>query len=235
MDAILFEGKLHIRPILATRMPTWAKEPLANLVEAFEKADGDATAETPAPEFTAIAAQDGRTLIGTKGMGCVNCHGVEGLKSLGMPAPDLTTAHDRLKFGWFKRWMDNPPAVVPGTRMPQFWVNHEATFKEIAGGTEDGQLGAMWSYLSMGESMALPIGLNPGGMELVPGDVPLIHRTFMAGVGPRAILVGFPESVHVVFDANGVKLAKAWRGKFFDASGMWEGRGGKWMGPLEPM
>jgi hypothetical protein len=27
-------------------------------------------------------------------------------------------------------------------------------------------------------------------------------------------------------------MAKAWRGKFFDAAGMWEGRGGNWLPPL---
>ena len=230
MEGIIFEGKYHIRPVLATRMPIWGKEPLGGLVEAFQQSD--VSAEAPPPAFNAQAAQDGRTLLGVKGLGCVNCHGVEGVHSLGMPAPDLTTVHERLKYAWFKQWLDNPPAMVPGTRMPQFWLNHESPNKEIAGGTEDGQVAALWTYLSMGESMTLPIGLLPGGMELVPADVPLIHRTFMAGVGPRAILVGFPESVHVAFDANGVKLAKAWRGKFFDAKGMWEGRGGQWLGPM---
>jgi hypothetical protein len=104
--------------------------------------------------------------------------------------------------------------------------------KDVASGTEDGQHAALWNYLSMGQSMMLPVGLLPGGFELVPSDGPIVHRTFMAGVGPRAILVGFPESVHVAFDANGVKLAKAWRGKFFDSGGMWNGRGGNWNGPL---
>jgi hypothetical protein len=232
MDAIVFEGKLHIRPVLATRMPIWGKEPLGTVVDAFQKSDGNAASDAAAPAFMGPAAQDGRTLMGTKGLGCVNCHGVLGVKSLGMPAPDLTLVHDRLKFGWFKQWMDNPPALNPGTRMPQFWPNHEAPLKDIAGGTEDGQHVALWNYLSMGESMSLPVGLLPGGNELVPTDQPLIHRTFMAGVGPRAILVGFPESVHVVFDANGVKLAKAWRGKFFNAGGQWDGRGGRWNPPL---
>ncbi len=37
-------------------------------------------------------------------------------------------------------------------------------------------------------------------------------------VGSRSILVGFPERVHVAFDANDIRLAKAWHGRFFDAS-----------------
>lgn len=234
MDAIVFDGKLHIRPVLATRMPMWSKAVLEPLVEAFQKADSTPASETPAPDFNARSAQDGRLLLGVKGLGCVNCHGVDAVKSLGMPAPDLTTTHDRLKFGWFKQWMDNPPAMKVGTRMPQFWLAHEppSNVKDVAGGTEDGQHAALWNYLSMGQSMMLPVGLLPGGFELVPSDGPIVHRTFMADIGPRAILVGFPESVHIAFDANGVKLAEAWRGKFFDAGGMWNGRGGNWNGPL---
>ena len=234
MDSIIFEGKLHVRPVLAVRMPIWSKPVLGAVIDAFQKADSTPASDVAAPTFSAQSAQDGRLLLGVKGLGCINCHGVDGVKSLGMPAPDLTLVHDRLKYGWYKQWMDNPPAMKAGTRMPQFWMGHDppANVKEVAGGTEDGQNAALWNYLSMGQSMMLPVGLLPGGFELVPSDGPIVHRTFMAGVGPRAILVGFPESVHVAFDANGVKLAKAWRGKFFDAGGMWNGRGGDWNGPL---
>ena len=231
MDAIIYEGKLHIRPVLATRMPMWGKQAMGTLVDAFQKAD--TAPEMAAPQFSGKSAIEGRQLIGVRGLGCVNCHGVVGVKSLGMPAPDLTDQHERLKYGWFYRLLDNPPAVNPGTRMPQFWPAHQATLKDIAGGTEDGQIAALWTYLSLGKSMALPAGLIPtGGYELIPADAPIVHRTFMEGVGPRAVLVGYPEMVHVAFDANGVKLVESWRGKFFDARGMWEGRGGNWLGPL---
>src|SRR6185437_6747547 len=172
-------------------------------------------------------------LVGVRGLGCVNCHGMNGVNSLGMPGPDLGTVHERIKYEWFHQWLDNPPSLTPGTRMPQFWPGHEVAYKDIAGGTEEGQIAAIWTYLSLGHSMALPAGLVPtAGYELVPSDAPIVHRTFMAGVGPRAIAVGFPEMVHVAFDANGVKLVEAWRGKFYDAKGMWEGRGGQWLGPL---
>ncbi len=81
--------------------------------------------------------------------------------------------------------------------------------------------------------MPLPAGLQPsGGHELVPVDEPIVHRTFMAEVGPRAVLVGYPDNLHVAFDANAVRLAKAWKGRFYDAAGMWEGRGGKQLPPL---
>jgi len=232
MEQIIFEGKLHVRPVMATRMPMFARRAVGDVVDAFQKADLPASLPQ-APGFSESLVKDGRTLVGTKGLGCVNCHGLNGTRSLGMPAPDLGTVQERIKFGWFRQWLDNPPSLVLGTRMPQFWPGHEAPLKNLAQGTEEGQINAIWSYLSLGPSMALPAGLIPtAGYELIPADVPIVHRTFMAGVGPRAVLVGFPEMVHVAFDANGVRLAKAWRGRFFDAKGMWEGRGGNWLGPL---
>lgn len=234
MQQIIFEGKLHVRPVLATRMPVWGKDALAGLVEAFQSADMGKETEPAQPAFDEKVVQAGRQLVGTRGLGCVNCHGMNGQKSLGMPAPDMGLIHQRIKYGYFKKWLDNPAALVPGTRMPQFWPNHEAAaYKDVAGGTEEGQVSAIWEYLSLGRNMPLPAGLVPsGGYELIPVEAPIVHRTFMAGVGPRAVLVGFPERVHVAFDANGVRLAEAWKGRFFDAAGMWEGRGGTWLGPL---
>jgi hypothetical protein len=106
-------------------------------------------------------------------------------------------------------------------------------YKDLGGGTPQGQIDAMWAYVSLGRSMPLPAGIEPlAGTELIPTDEPIVHRTFMADVGPRAILVGYPDSLNVAFDANAVRLAKAWRGRFFDARGMWEGRGGSALGPL---
>lgn len=53
----------------------------------------------------------------------------------------------------------------------------------------------------------------------------------MTDVSPRAIVVGYPESVHVGFDANVMRLAKAWRGGFYDAQGTWSGRAGRFLDP----
>ena len=231
MEQIIFEGKLHVRPVLATRMPQWSSTGAGPIVDAFQQADAEKEPEHP--KFSVQAVTDGRQLVGIRGgLGCINCHSMNGYKSLGMPGPDLGTIHDRIRLTWFQQWLDNPPSLVSGTRMPQFWPGHVAAFKDVAGGTEETQVAAIWTYFSLGKNAALPSGLAPsGGFELIP-DMPIVHRTFMAGVGPRAILVGFPELVHVAFDADTVRMAKAWRGKFFDASGMWEGRGGNWNGPM---
>lgn len=231
IDGIVFESKFHIRPALATRMPRFPRDRLAGFVAAVAQAD--LTLPAADPPFGEQAAKDGRQLFGTKGLGCVNCHGVVGVKSLGMPAPDLTNARERLRFPWFNKLLHDPNAVLPGTRMPAFWADGNVALKDVAGGTVDGQIGALWSYLSLGPSMALPAGLAPlANSELVPIDEPIVHRTFMAEVGPRAILVGYPEHVSVAFDANLVRLAEVWRGRFFDTKGMWQDRGGNALGPL---
>jgi hypothetical protein len=67
---------------------------------------------------------------------------------------------------------------------------------------------------------------SDGGLPLVVGDRPVIFRTFMKDAGSRGIAVGFPIGVHFGFDANGVRLASAWKGAFVDATSAWKGRGG---------
>jgi mono/diheme cytochrome c family protein len=233
VEQIVFEGSLHVRPWMATRMPRFSRDVLASLPESLAQADGPEVSKLPA--FSAASAAEGRILVGTKGLGCVNCHGVGGNKSLGIPSIDLASVHDRLRPGWFHALLADPPAKNPGTRMPAFWPEGKVSLPTIAGGTMDGQIDAIWNYTSLGKLMPLPAGIHPlagAGMELTPTDVPIVHRTFMADVGSRSILVGFPERVHVAFDASNVRLAKAWHGRFFDAAGQWEGRGGKLNPPL---
>jgi len=210
---------------------------LAGLAEAFEQADGPEP--DAAPPFTVSAANDGRRLVGTRGLGCVNCHGVADAKSLGMPGPNLSSVSARLRPGWFAKLLENPAKLNPATRMPSFWDHGDVAFPNIAGGTMGSQIDAVWAYLSLGDKMALPAGLQSGGYELVPTDQPIVQRTsvapglFVPGkIGTRAIVVGYPELMSVGFDAGAVRLAVAWRGRFWDAGGQWEGRGGRSLNPL---
>ena len=116
--------------------------------------------------------------------------------------------------------------------MPAYWPEAAWNFPHLGGGTVDGQIEAIWSFLSRGTSMPTPEGMDAGAeMVLVPEDRPLVFRTHMIDVGPRSIAIGYPENVHVAFDANTVRLAKIWRGGFFDAKGTWQGRAGQFFGP----
>jgi mono/diheme cytochrome c family protein len=233
MEKIITAGQLHVRRHhMATRMPRFPKEQVAGLIQDFGSADG--ASDDRGPAVAPLAARDGRMLVGTKGMGCVNCHGVGEAKSLGMPSVNLSPEFERLQWTWFRKLMLDPAKVNPGTRMPGFWTDGHIVYRDVAGGTVEGQIGATWAYMAAGAAMPLPAGVRPegAGLELIPIEEPIVHRTFMQDIGPRAIAVGFPDNVHVAFDAGQVRLAKAWRGRFFDAKGMWEGRGGAAYGPL---
>ena len=234
LQAILYDGDLHTRYFMSTRMPQFGRANTAALIEDFVKVDLKSD-DTKAPEFSEESMAAGRQLVGQTGLFCINCHIVNGGKGPGIPGVDLVTAHARLNPGWFMRLLENPVAINPGTRMPAFWPEGKSMLPNIAGGDTKKQLAAIWNYLSLGDSMPLPLGIQPVGgvgMELIPSQEPIIHRTFMEGVGPRAILTGFPERVHAAFDANIVRLAKVWRGRFFDGSGVASGRSDKFFSAL---
>ena len=236
MEGILVRGEHHVRYFMSTRMPRFQPETVKPLMDAFIAEDRKPH-HLKAPKFSETGARDGYQLvgIGLDTLGCVNCHNANGGRAAGMPGIDLATAHERLNPGWFHGFLLNPLTYKKETRMPTFWPEGKSLIESVAGGDTHRQIDAIWNYLTLGKSMPLPAGiLMEGGVgeELIPVGGPIVHRTFMKGVGPRSILVGFPERVHVAFDASVMRLAKAWRGRFFDGSGVSSGRTDKFFDPL---
>jgi len=232
LQSILTEDRLHVRrDFMQTRMPGFGGELIAALPAVFEEAD-TAPSDLEEPEFSPQAAAAGLRLLGSQGLRCITCHDVGAHKSPGISTINLTTVYERLRPSWVQRFLRDPGSLRARTRMPAFWEGEEVIHEDIAGGTASGQIAAIWSTLSLGASMPVPEGMDVGDtMVLVPGSEVVVFRTFMNEVGPRAITAGFPESVHVAFDANVVRLAKAWRGGFYDAKGTWQGRAGKFLDP----
>ncbi len=234
LERILWKKELHVRPFMATRMPQFGKGNVESIVDALiasDKQEGD----LKNPEFSEESVEVGHKFVGVTGLSCVACHNVNGNKAVGVPGIDLVTVHERINPGWFHRFLVNPATMNPGTRMPAFWPEGRSFFPDILEGDSQKQFSAIWNYLSLGVSMKRPEGVQPPGgvgLELFPDPEPIVHRTFMEGVGPRSILAGFPENVHAAFDANNVRLAKVWRGRFFDASGVASGRTDTFKGPL---
>ncbi len=70
------------------------------------------------------------------------------------------------------------------------------------------------------------------GIPLIVKDEPIIYRNFIAGVGTRAIAVGYPGSVNAAFDADLCNVALVWRGAFMDAKRHWTDRGDGFQPPL---
>lgn len=57
-----------------------------------------------------------------------------------------------------------------------------------------------------------------------PGEA-VVHRAFLPDAKPRAIGVGYPGEVNLVWDADVLNLAYVYRGGFMDAAPHWNGRG----------
>ncbi|MDA1276051.1 MAG: PA14 domain-containing protein [Verrucomicrobia bacterium] len=235
LAAILGTGELHIRRhYMATRMPGFGLENLHSFIENVRELDSFSE-QAPEPPFSAETAQAGRRLVGSKGLSCIACHRMAGQNAAGIQGIDLMTTYDRLTPEWFRRYLLNPASFKPETRMPSFWPDGISLFPDVFDGDTSRQIGAIWSYLSLKKSMPLPEGIVPEGsvaMELIPVDTPIVHRTFMKDVGPRALLASYPEKINLAFDANQVRLAKVWRGRFFDQSGVASGRSDTFLDPL---
>jgi mono/diheme cytochrome c family protein len=235
MKTVLTEGGA-VRPYMAARMPQFGAANVGALPALFAAADVAADARPQLNNFTdgaAEAAKHGRKLIGTAGgLSCIACHNFAGNKSLGVPALDLATTGQRLTWDWFRRYLLDPQALRPGTRMPAFWPDGVATNKDVQKGDAEKQVAAIWLYLARKNFGDLPAGLIQGKMELVVGGEAVIYRNFIEGGGPRAIGVGYPERANLCFDANELRLAMIWQGPFIDAARHRSGRGEGFEKPL---
>ncbi len=234
--SVLFEGAA-VRPYMATRMPQFGKANVDHLVDMFEQADALPDAREQLNNYTdgagTLANKHGRKLVGTNGgLSCIACHNFAGNKSLGVPALDLATSGQRLKWDWFRRYLLDPQSLRPGTRMPAFWPGGVATNKAILNGDTEQQIASIWLYLARKNFTDLPDGLVQGKMEIVPGQEAVIYRNFIEGGGPRAIGVGYPEKANLCFDANELRISMIWQGPFIDASRHQTGRGAGFEKPL---
>ena len=213
-------GEARVRPYLQTRMPLYGKatEHLAALL-----AGADAKTETALPGGDDTA---GRKLMGTLGgVGCITCHRWGTRPSLGIQALDLSNLGQRLQPAWLAEYLVDPAAYRAGTLMPSFWPGGKAANAEILGGDTARQIASIYSFAKSanGEPEGFPENQS-GEFEIIPKDHPVVQRTFMEGVGTHAILVGFPQGVHLAYDGKSGRPALAWRGRFFDAYNTWFSR-----------
>lgn len=228
-------GDGSVRPYMATRMPQFGESQVGSLPVKFLELDHNPNA--PEMDVSGLLLHHrnryGRQLLGTDGFGCVECHNLYGAKSLGIPAIDLATIPDRIQPSWFKQFVLDPYELRPGTRMPTFFDDGESPIRRVLRGNVDQQIEAMWIYLKEIDQTRLPVGMEDrGNFELVPTERPIILRTFMKGIGNHAIAVGYPEGVHIAFDALDVRLKLAWRGQFMDAESTWADRFSPLASPL---
>lgn len=228
----MFTESSKDRPYMFTRMPKFGAANIEQLAELFTSVDKPEPYDRP--KFTddiKTVKKVGRELVGTKALSCIKCHTFGSYKAQGVQALSLTTMNVRLREDWFYNYMLEPTKFRPGTRMPAPWPNGNTFFPKLLKGDVPQQVVAVWDYLSDGPKSPLPDGLYSESMLLTPNDKAIIYRNFIQDAGPRAIGVGYPESVNIAWDANGLRLALAWQGAFIDASKHWTGRGAGFQGP----
>jgi len=224
---VLFESG-RARPYVATRMPQYG-DAVKDFPELFARRAGvepHSDAEWPAVSDELVLA--GRDMMGMQAAACISCHSFRDLPAVGTPGPDMSQFAGRLRYAWWNEYIEDPAAFKPGTRMPLFRnEDGSSVFEHPFDGDFQRQTDAMWAYFTLGELMPPPEGLGePDGMMLSVGETPRVFRTFIRGVGPRGIAVGFPVGLHYAYDAGQARLMQVWQGEFIDASGAWAGRGG---------
>jgi len=219
---VLVEGH-SVRPYLRVRMPKVDAERAAEYVEWFGRVDGATTA--PPPPFDVDRVHRGQQLAGTGGRNCITCHGVAGYPSVGVGGMDLAIQHERLQPQWLRSWLLEPTKLRPGTRMPALWWQQDEQ--------AHAEVDAVMAWLALGSAAPLPPGLKvaPGSTLLMPGERPLLHGAFLAGVSARCLAVGSSTRVHFAYDLATPRLVWVWRGDFLDGSGTWNGRAGKLVKP----
>lgn len=233
LSQLLAEGAKD-RPYMLTRMPKFGHANVGHLTPLLESLDHLPPVEPPQfDQSSAEVKEIGRTLAGEAGLSCIKCHTFGPYRSQGIQSIDMRLISERLREEWFRPYLRDPQRFRPGTRMPAAWPpTGPSLFNEFFAGDSDRQIAAVWQYLSDGQRAKIPAGLITPSMELVPVDRAIIYRNFISGAGPRAIAVGYPEGVHQAFDANHLRVALLWKGRFLDASRHWSGRGEGFQGPL---
>lgn len=227
---VLSEGA-KVRPYMATRMPVYGGANVGHLPAVLERADLAAQA-APEPAFAPREAKFGRKLVGRDGLSCVACHTFSTYGSLGIPALSLDRMYERLRWDWFRRYLPDPAALRPGTRMPSFWPEGRAANTEILNGDVDQQIRAIFAWMKDGPKADVPAGLIRSRQELVADREAVIYRHFIEGAGSRAIGVGYPEKANLAFDANQLRLALLWQGAFIDTARHSTDRGAGFEPPL---
>lgn len=151
-----------IRPWLKVRMPTFgfSNEEANELVSYFQAFDRvevpyfhiDRASLSPAM----VAA--GEQLASNDYLACFSCHQRGEQKPEGPEdgwAPDLAMAHVRLSPDWIVKWLNDPQKLMPGTKMPTFYADPNATDgpTDILDGDDDAQIRALRDYVI---SLGLP-------------------------------------------------------------------------------
>jgi len=224
-------GGRSIRPYLLTRMPKYGADNVGHLVQQFADIDTlspELELANPSKPYD-LKPQDARNLghqlVGKKGLNCIACHTFQLKPAMTMQGLDLTDMAERLQRPWFQRYMLAPQSINQNTVMPSFWPGGTSIRKDILEGNTDAQIEAIWQWLLEGREARMPEGINRPRMELLATDEAVMLRRSYPGIGKRGIGVGYPAGINIAYDAEQMRMAMLWPGKFIDPAGVWTSQG----------
>lgn len=130
---------------------------LAHGMAALHGYPPQSSTEKADPEF----AKHGQKLVGKDGgFSCVSCHAVGPVQATDVfdsEGINLAWSAERLLPQYYRRWVRNPLAIDPQTKMPVYFDEEgRSPLTEVLDGDGEKQLTAMWHYLLMGEKMPRP-------------------------------------------------------------------------------
>lgn len=224
---VLLDGG-RARPWMGLRMPQFAKDHVGKLPEALAALDGDEPQDAPDKVvLTPAKIQAGRKLAGKSALGCISCHDIANIPNPGTRGPDLALLAGRLRYPWYRRWLESAQRMQPGTKMPTVFPDGRSLLDSVLGGNAEAQSEAMWAYFALGPGLPLPDGMEPlKGLAIEVKDRPVLLRTFLNDTGTRTVAVGYPGGVSIAFDGTACRVAYGWAGHFLDAAPVWDNRGG---------
>ena len=137
------------RPWLGTRMPSFGAyaKPFA---EGLSRMHGFEPSGPAKVVVDKELAEIGGKLVGAEGFGCTTCHGIgdqEPTAAFEVGAVNFKLVPERLREGYYHRWMDNPAAVIPGNKMPRYAEGNESQRGDVLDGDARKQFEAIWQWL----------------------------------------------------------------------------------------
>lgn len=137
------------RPWLASRMPGFGA-PGIGIANGLSFQHGLPLSDIPTADKT--LGEHGQKLLGADGgFNCIQCHGVKDIAPTAVfEAPGINLAYttERLRKGFFRRWLLAPLRIDAETKMPKFSEDGVSTqITDVLDGKAAQQFDAIWQYL----------------------------------------------------------------------------------------
>jgi len=149
------------RPWLDSRMPAFPTR-AREIAQGLTALHGYPPVTPAEPSIDKEMAEVGRKLVSSAGgFSCTSCHALgESPATQVIEAAGINLAYtgERISKPFFHRWVMNPLAMDPTTKMPVYFDNEgHSQLTDIYDGDGQKQIEAMWQYIRMGSKMPAPL------------------------------------------------------------------------------